>query len=139
MALSLLALLTAATLIALVLSRARTIARTGTWDCGYARPTARMQYTGSSFGQTLVNLFTFIVWPRRQEPEIGGTLAQPATFTSDTPDTVLDRLITPVFRLAGQYLPRLRVLQQGQTYFYVLYVVVIVIVLLLWGAMGARP
>ena len=30
-----------------------------TWDCGYARPTPRMQYTASSFAETLVGLFAW--------------------------------------------------------------------------------
>ncbi|MHB8972414.1 MAG: proton-conducting transporter transmembrane domain-containing protein [Pirellulaceae bacterium] len=122
-----------------VLSRWKIIQQAGTWDCGYAQPTARMQYTGSSFAQMLVNLFAFIVWPRRHEPKVVGVLPRKTRFKSVMPDTVLDRLVRPVFRLAGQYLPRLRVFQQGQTQFYVLYVLVTVIVLLLWGSMGAQP
>ena len=34
--------------------------RTGTWDCGYARPTSRMQYSASSFAQTVVVLFRWV-------------------------------------------------------------------------------
>ena len=37
------------------------VTQTVTWDCGYARPTARMQYTASSFAQPLTGLFrTFL-------------------------------------------------------------------------------
>lgn len=138
MALSLCGLLMAATLSWAALSRLRTIRKACTWDCGYARPTARMQYTGSSFAQMLVGLFSFIIWPKRYEPQVAGTLPHATRFGSVTPDTVLDRLVTPVFDLAGRLLPRLRVLQQGQTQYYVLYVLVAVIVLLWWGAMGVQ-
>src|SRR5438067_1498749 len=34
-----------------------------TWDCGYARPTARMQYTASSFAQIVVRLFRSVLRP----------------------------------------------------------------------------
>src|SRR5207248_1840506 len=34
-----------------------------TWDCGYATPTARMQYTSSSFAQMLVGIFAFALRP----------------------------------------------------------------------------
>ena len=61
---------------------------------------------------------------------------RPAAFKSVVPDVVLDRLVIPVFRAAGRYLPRLRVLQQGQTYVYVLYILLVMIVLLLWGNVG---
>lgn len=135
----LLGLLTAGTLVWIVLWRARSTWKAGTWDCGYAQPTSRMQYTGSSFVQILVNLFTFIVWPQRHEPGIEGIHPRKAQFKSLTPDTVLDRLVTPVFILAGQLLPKARVFQQGQTQYYVLYVLVTVIVLLLWGAIGSKP
>lgn len=118
------------------LPRATSVGAAGTWDCGYARPTSRMQYTGSSFGQTLVALFTFILWPRSREPAIRGAFPRPAGFRSVVPDTVLDRLVQPLFNAAGRYLPALHVLQPGQTQLYVLYVLAIVLVLLVWGAVG---
>ncbi|HOW68194.1 MAG TPA: hypothetical protein PK256_23175, partial [Verrucomicrobiota bacterium] len=37
-----------------------------TWDCGYARPTARMQYTASSFVQPLTDLFHPLLRARAQ-------------------------------------------------------------------------
>ena len=137
--LGLMGLLAAVTFIGMLLTRARATRSAGTWDCGYAQPTARIQYTGSSFTQMLVVLFTFIVWPRRHEPNVTGTSPKRTQFKSVMPDTVLDRLVAPVFRSVGEYLPRLRVLQQGQTQYYVLYVLVTVVLLLLWGALGAQP
>ena len=37
--------------------------RAVTWDCGYAKPTARMQYTASSFAQPIVNFFKPLLSP----------------------------------------------------------------------------
>jgi hypothetical protein len=111
----------------------------GTWDCGYAQPTRRMQYTGSSFGQLLVQLFAVFLWPRHQWPAIRGVFSQRARFESFVPDLVLDRLMLPFFGLAGRYLPRLRILQQGQTHRYVLYILAVVIFLFAWGEMGVQP
>jgi hydrogenase-4 component B len=110
--------------------------KAGTWDCGYAQPKARIQYTGSSFGRTLVNLFKFILWPKTYQPAIRGIFPRGAHFKSMVPDTILDRLVLPLFNLAGQYLPSLRILQQGQTHLYVLYILVIVIILLICGSIG---
>ncbi len=137
MGLSFVGLIGAAVLAWKMLSRSRTIGTTGTWDCGYAQPTARMQYTGSSFGDTLVGLFAFILWPKKYWPEVRGVLARRSRFRSVVPDAILDRLVVPAFDLVGKYLPRLRMLQQGQTQVYVLYVLAIVIVLYMWGAIGA--
>jgi hydrogenase-4 component B len=119
--------------------RANVVGKADTWGCGYARPTTRMQYSGSSFGQMIVSLFTFILWPRIHRPDIRGLFGKTAHFKSIVPDTVLDRVVQPLFSAAGRHLPGLRVLQQGQTQLYVLYVLVIMIVLLIWSAIGAHP
>src|SRR5262249_6624660 len=50
------------------LLRGRVAEPTGTWDCGYAAPSPRMQYTASSFAQMLVGLFSWALWPRTHEP-----------------------------------------------------------------------
>jgi hydrogenase-4 component B len=118
------------------LPRISTISNVGTWDCGYAMPTSRIQYTGSSFAQMIVTLFAFILWPKKNRSALRGIFTGAASFKSIVPDAILDRLVLPVFGVAGRYLPALRILQQGQTHLYVLYIVIIVIVLLVWGAIG---
>lgn len=115
----------------------QTVRRGLTWDCGYARPTGRMQYTGSSFGDSLVTLSSFLLWPKKCRTALRGHFPRPSAFKSLVPDTVLDRLVTPVFLAIGKRLPQLRVLQQGQTYVYVLYILIAMIVLLVWGGMGS--
>ncbi|MCF7818148.1 MAG: hypothetical protein K9M54_09730, partial [Kiritimatiellales bacterium] len=42
----------------------------GTWGFGYAQPTPRMQYTATSFGEMLVALFGWVLWPRTKRPGI---------------------------------------------------------------------
>ena len=116
--------------------RTQTVRTGPTWDCGYARPTGRMQYTGSSLGNTLVDLTALLLWPKRCRTALRGLFPRPSAFRSLVPDAVLDRLVTPVFRLADHFLPRLRVLQQGQTHVYVLYILLVMIALLVWGSMG---
>ncbi|MFA6505213.1 MAG: proton-conducting transporter membrane subunit [Treponemataceae bacterium] len=111
----------------------------GTWDCGYARPTNRMQYTGTSFVQSIVDLFFFILWPKRGKDTVRGVFPERAEFKTSVPDAVLDRLALPVFKLAERYAPNIRFFQQGQTHFYILYVFIITIVLLGIGAMGVNP
>jgi hydrogenase-4 component B len=112
------------------------ISRAGTWDCGYARPTPRIQYTGSSFGQTVVELFNWALWPRREVPELAGPLPRPTRFSSVVPDTVLDRLVLPVFRFGDRLLPVVRLLQQGRLNVYLLYIPGMVLALWLWKWIG---
>ena len=38
-----------------------------TWDCGYAAPTARMQYTAGSFAGIITEWFAWILRPERHE------------------------------------------------------------------------
>ena len=134
----------------------RTVARAGTWDCGYARPTARMQYTGSSFAQFLMSLWTWALWPQIERPQVAGLFPPApgaaevagktpariagagagARFAMFLPDTILERLVLPTFRLANRLLPKLRLLQQGRIQIYVIYFLGIVLLLLLWGRIG---
>src|SRR5262249_50717091 len=64
-----------AVLVTLAIIRSRLLSQSsrgeaGTWDCGYAQPTARMQYTASSYAQPLVMQFKHFLWTRysRQTP-----------------------------------------------------------------------
>lgn len=111
----------------------------GTWDCGYARPTGRMQYTGSSLARTLVIQLRFVLWPKTHPSSIHGCFPAATSFKSAVPDPVLDRILVPLFRSAGRVAPIARVFQQGQTQTYVLYVLAILILLLVWGPIGVEP
>ena len=116
--------------------RRHRLSRAGTWDCGYIRPTARMQYTGSSFGHTLVRLFAWALWPQRDAPRITALFPAPTALANALPDPVLDRVVLPLFRAADGWLPWLRLFQQGQTQVYILYFLIIILLLLLWGSIG---
>jgi hydrogenase-4 component B len=105
----------------------------GTWDCGYARPTARMQYSGSSFSQMMVELLSWVLWPRRKPPRIDEVFAEHSEFSSDVPDVVLDRALLPAFGSVGWLLGWARIIQQGPIQVYLLYVLGILIMLLLFA------
>jgi hydrogenase-4 component B len=105
----------------------------GTWDCGYATPTARMQYTSSSFARLLVSLLSWALRPQVHEPRIEPpfpTLA--ASFRSHVPDIVLDRSLLPALSIADRFLARLRPIQRGSVHLYLVYMLAALIVLLLW-------
>jgi hydrogenase-4 component B len=103
-----------------------------TWDCGYAAPTARMQYTSSSFAEMLVGLFAWALQPTSHVPKIEKLFPQHASFHSEVPDTVLDRLILPCSRWLVRGLALFRYLQQGSLQAYLLYILLILILLFLW-------
>jgi len=116
------------------LLRTRPIRTSSTWDCGYAAASARIQYTGSSFVQTVVRLFRFIIFPRYGSPSLGRLFPAPGRFKSTVADIVLDRVAMPAFQSSGRWFSALRVMQQGQTHLYLAYILIILFILLLWGS-----
>jgi hydrogenase-4 component B len=114
------------------LLRGRVVEATVTWDCGYAQPTSRMQYTASSFAQPLTALFRPVLRTRtRLTPPVGLFPARGALVT-ETPDTFREGLFRPAFAGMERALGRLRLLQHGRIQLYVLYVVVTLVVLMVW-------
>jgi len=105
-------------------SRARAAgrARQGTWDCGFACPSARMQYGPGSLIQAFVGLFAWVLVPRREGVRIAGPFPPRARHALDTPDIVLDRGVLPVLRGTARTVLRLRPFQTGAIQVYVLYI-----------------
>ncbi|MCF7818149.1 MAG: hypothetical protein K9M54_09735 [Kiritimatiellales bacterium] len=104
----------------------------GTWGCGYALPTPRMQYTASSFGDTLVALFAWVLHPRIQRPVISSPFPAQTEFSTEVSDVVLEQKILPVVRMVAGLFERFRALQRGPISQYLLYVAITVVVLLVW-------
>jgi hydrogenase-4 component B len=121
-----------------LLPRGKEEARTGTWDCGYARPTPRMQYTASSFAQPLCDLFSIVLGTRRHGTPVQGFFPQKAAFGTDTPDTAREHLFAPLFRMTDRALAPLRRMQHGRIHEYLLYIAIVLVLLLLWKAGGQQ-
>jgi hydrogenase-4 component B len=103
-----------------------------TWGCGYVAPTPRIQYTASSFAQMLVGLFCWVLWPTVRRPGDLDLFPGKAHFHSHVPDTVLDRGVLPLYRLAARAFSWFRVLQQGSIQVSLLFILVALFALLLW-------
>ena len=106
-----------------------------TWGCGYAYPTARMQYTGSSFTEALVLRFGWVFFPRKRVEPPDGPFPRRASFDSHVPDTVLDLAILPALAYAVRLADRLRSRLGGRIQAHVLLVLVGVLALLGWLAL----
>ena len=103
-----------------------------TWDCGYAAPSARMQYTASSFAQILGGLFAWIQRPRVSRPGVEAVFLGRTSFKSHVPDIMLDVILKPAFRLGAKALASLRFIQAGNIHAYLFYIVMFLMALLLW-------
>ena len=112
--------------------RAGPIAYGPTWGCGYLAPNTRMQYTSSSFAQMLVTLFGWALRPRVHRPRNLPLFPQKSAFHSEVPDTVLDEAVLPAFGFVAWLFSWLRILQQGNVQFYLLYIFAALVALLLW-------
>jgi len=111
----------------------RTVRATVTWDCGYAAPTARMQYTATGFAQPLTHGAEVLLRPQVESRLPAGIFPAAATFQSELEDAARKRLFDPLFRGAANLLGRMRWLQQGRVHRYVLYVVATLVALLGWA------
>jgi formate hydrogenlyase subunit 3/multisubunit Na+/H+ antiporter MnhD subunit len=103
-----------------------------TWDCGYARPTARMQYTSSSYAQPATAFFGPLLRPRRITAPPAGLFPGAASFSSETPDLCTEVVYRPALVAVSASAGRLRWLQHGRIHIYVMYIGITLLVLLLW-------
>lgn len=106
-------------------------ARSGpTWDCGYARPTVRMQYTAGSFARMLVQLFSAVLRPKERVPELRRVFPSPAHAHSHVDEAVLDRVLLPAGRRIETGFAWVHRFQRGLTQHYVLYILLALLALL---------
>jgi formate hydrogenlyase subunit 3/multisubunit Na+/H+ antiporter MnhD subunit len=111
----------------------RTVGASGTWDCGYAKPTARMQYTASSFAQPLMAVFSGLLGTRGVSVRPKGLFPENASFASETPDLFRSRLYDPLFTRTLWLLAYFRGAQHGRVQMYVLYVALTLIAFLIFS------
>ncbi len=118
------------------LPRGREEGLTGTWDCGYARPTARMQYTATSFAQPLAHLFRLILGTRTRGNLPQGFFPRDAKFETRTPDAAREWFFAPLFHAIDRSVAPIRRMQHGRVHGYLLYIAIVLILLLIWKAGG---
>ena len=95
-----------------------------TWGCGYPAPTARMQYTASSYAAGLLSFFGPLSGSRRERGS--------HTLHVHAADPVLDQLGRPVWHLVSRWALRLRQVQTGRIFWYLFYVIATLVVLLVY-------
>jgi formate hydrogenlyase subunit 3/multisubunit Na+/H+ antiporter MnhD subunit len=103
-----------------------------TWACGYAYPTARMEYTGSSFAQILNQGFRWVLFPRVRFQPPRGPFPVSARFSTEPREAVLDLTILPGVRSFGAAASRVRGVLAGGIHFYALLVLATLVVILAW-------
>jgi hydrogenase-4 component B len=100
-----------------------------TWDCGYAAPSTRMQYTGSSFADGWASL---LPGARMRFRRLKGIFPSALSLRSMVRDPVGEILVEPRVGLIAERLLRLRRLQPGYLSIYLLYVLLALLGVFLW-------
>lgn len=100
------------------------LTRAMTWDCGYALPTPRMQYTAGSFAGIITEWFAWILRPVRREHRPEFLLPVSASFNEHTPETVLEQIVEPIGGGVLRLSTAVRSLQHGRAQSYLLYLLI---------------
>jgi formate hydrogenlyase subunit 3/multisubunit Na+/H+ antiporter MnhD subunit len=103
-----------------------------TWDCGYAVPTARMQYGASSFAQPLTDFFQPLLRRIGQYPVISEYFPGKASFSAEAQAVFYNSFYTPAAMRIRDLAYRFSWLQHGRLQIYIMYIVVTLMGLLLW-------
>jgi hydrogenase-4 component B len=105
----------------------------GTWGCGYAAPTSRMQYTGQSFSEMLMTrVFPRWLRPKRNMVVPDGLFPEQGAQATQYFDPVNRSLYQPFFKWLPDRCARLRWVQQGKLHYYMFYFVVVLVLAFAW-------
>lgn len=95
-----------------------------TWDCGYARPSAKMEYTATSFSRSIVDFFRFLLSPERKTVAVKEIFPENASVEENVEDGGIVRFWQPIFSLFGKAADKIHILQSGSLHFYLLVLVI---------------
>lgn len=121
-----------------MLLRGRPVRTACTWDCGYARPTPRMQYTAASFAEPVLGPFDVIFHKSSHGHAPEGCFPTRAVHDEHLEDRA-ERLLT---RTASRIVASFRALgflQRGRVQLYLVYVLATLVLLLAWQAAKGTP
>ncbi|MDP4239162.1 MAG: proton-conducting transporter membrane subunit [Bacteroidota bacterium] len=107
--------------------RKRNVTVLPTWNCGYTAPTAKIQYTASSFVKSYSKLFGMLFLIFKKEKEVEGIFPTVAHLETRPYDKIEKWLIdTPTTNLRV-FLGRFRFVQNGRLQFYILYGILFIV------------
>ena len=104
--------------------RALGVRRGPTWDCGYAVPSPRMQYTSGAFAEVALHWFSPVLRFERTVQRPRALFPQRALHVERAVETVLERVIGPIAGGVLRVSSLVRQLQHGRLQLYIVYVVV---------------
>jgi len=108
------------------------VTKSGTWGCGFTQPTVRMQYTGTSYADSIVDFFRPFIRVQKNYSGINKIFPGKTTYSSHTHDTSEIGLNIFVVRPVLYLLSKLRWIQHGNIQLYIGYIVLAIVVMLIF-------
>jgi len=105
----------------------RTVSIYPTWNCAYTAPTAKIQYTASSFVKTYSKLFGIFFLIFKKEKEVQGVFPKVASLETHPYDKVEKWFIDYPTTNLKLFLGRFRFVQNGKLQFYILYGILFIV------------
>jgi len=115
------------------LSRKTEPRQVGTWDCGYAAPDGRMQYTGTGFIRPLGDLFSSFLRFRKHTEPVNGGFPVPAAADAEAEDLALRMIWKPLFCGVTRLAEMTHHFQSGYLHLYILVMLIALAVMLICG------
>jgi hydrogenase-4 component B len=114
------------------LLKCKIVERGPTWDCGYARPDPRMQYTASSFVQPIVDFFKGILRTQKYGSDLTEYFPDSSSFRTTTADMVEETVSRPLIQFTQRVTEKFTWFQHGRLQGYILYIFLTLVILLIW-------
>lgn len=108
----------------------RKIIFNSTWACGYISPTAKQQYTASSFVRTYTKLNSATLLFNKHEKEINGFFPTDGHYESHAYDKIEKWLIDKPIKIFKSFLGRFLFIQNGKLQSYILYGIMFIVALI---------
>ncbi len=112
------------------LYRGKPVTAFGTWDCGFTRPTPRMQYTGGSYGASILEFFEPVAPLGEDHPAVSGLFPKKTHYERHISDIAEVHMGTVIVKPVLAIFDRLRWIQHGDIHLYIAYILLAIVALL---------
>ena len=112
------------------LYKGKPVASFGTWDCGFTQPTSKMQYTGGSYGASILEFFEPVAPLSEDHPAVSGLFPQKTHYKRHISDIAEVHLGTVIVKPVLAIFDKLRWIQHGDIHLYIAYILLAIVVLL---------
>jgi len=119
--------------------RHRPLRQAGTWGCGFAFLSSRIEYTGEGYAELAQShLVPPSLGPEVQRKPLRAIFPRVSRLAQQSPDPVLIRLFLPAVGKIAERCVRLRWLQQGKLQVYLLYIFMACALLMIWSVLAGK-